>query len=513
MTLTSGSRLGPYEIVSAVGAGGMGEVYKARDTRLDRTVAIKVLPAHVASDPDVRQRFEREARAVAALNHPHICTLHDIGTQDGTDFLVMEYLEGETLADRLTKSALPLDQALRYGIEIADALDKAHRAGIIHRDLKPGNIMLTKGGAKLLDFGLAKTGAATVAGTGLSMLPTTPPNLTARGTILGTFQYMAPEQLEGLEADIRTDIFAFGAVLYEMLTGKKAFEGKSQASLIAAILDRDPPPISTVQPVTPRALDRMVSTCLAKDKDDRWQSSRDLLRELKWIAEGTSSASANAAARLPPWRHSLVLLALGLTLGGILAGAGVWLAVRPARIETATSRFVMPAPEKVTFGTSTNSMSQALSRDGRYLVFVGSNADGTSRLWLRPLDSLTARVLPGTEGASSPFWSPDNRSVGFFSGGKLKKIDMSGGPAQTLADAPSQVGGTWNPDGVILFAPSAADALYRVSSGGGAAMPVTDLDESLREVRHAWPFFLPDGRHFLFLGACSPWPRRRSIRS
>src|SRR5262245_6777155 len=258
MSLAAGVRLGPYEILSAIGAGGMGEVYRARDIRLNRTVAIKVLPAHVASDPETRRRFEREARAVAALNHPNICSLYDVGSQDGIDFLVMEYLEGATLAEGLTKGALSLDQALRCGIEVADALDKAHRAGIVHRDLKPGNIMVTKSGAKLLDFGLAKTGTAVTAAAGLSMLPTTPPNLTAQGTILGTFQYMAPEQLEGREADARTDIFAFGAVLHEMLTGKKAFEGKSQASLIAAILEREPASISAIQPLAPRGLERLV---------------------------------------------------------------------------------------------------------------------------------------------------------------------------------------------------------------------------------------------------------------
>jgi serine/threonine protein kinase len=298
VTLVTGSRLGPYEILASLGAGGMGEVYKARDTRLDRTVAVKVLPAHVASDLNVRQRFEREARAVAALNHPHICTLYDIGSQEGTDFLVMEYLEGETLVDKFAKGALSLDQALRYGIEIADALDKAHRAGIVHRDLKPGNIMLTKSGAKLLDFGLAKTGASVVAGTALSMLPTTPPNLTAQGTILGTFQYMAPEQLEGQEADARTDIFAFGAVLYEMLTGQKAFQGKGQASLIGAIMNSEPPPISNVQPVVAAALDHVVRTCLAKDPDQRWQSAADVGRHLRWIAEAGPRVGVTAPTAL-----------------------------------------------------------------------------------------------------------------------------------------------------------------------------------------------------------------------
>src|SRR5712692_298222 len=281
MALTAGSRLGPYELVSLLGAGGMGEVYKARDTRLDRTVAIKILPDALAADPRFRDRFDREARTISQLDHPHICALYDVGEQDGTAYLVMQYLEGETLADRLTKGALPLDQALQVAIQIADALAAAHKAGIVHRDLKPGNIMLTKGGAKLLDFGLAKTGASVLGGTNLSMLPTTPP-ITQQGSILGTFQYMAPEQLEGQEADARTDIFAFGAVVYEMLTGMKAFEGKSHASLISAILSADPPLMTQLQPLTPPTLERAVKTCLAKDPDERWQNAHDLMAELKW---------------------------------------------------------------------------------------------------------------------------------------------------------------------------------------------------------------------------------------
>jgi serine/threonine protein kinase len=286
--LTSGLRLGPYEIISLLGSGGMGEVYRARDTRLNRLVAVKVLPPHLAGDPQFRQRFEHEARAISALDHPHICALYDVGEEQGRSYLVMQLLEGETLETRLKKGRLPLDQALQYAIQTADALDKAHRAGIVHRDLKPGNVMLTKAGAKLLDFGLAKETGHVGAAAGLSMLPTTPPGLTAQGTILGTFQYMAPEQLEGKDADARTDIFAFGAVLYEMLTGKKAFEGKSHASLIAAILDREPAPVSSVQRLAPPTLDRVVKRCLAKDPDDRWQTARDLLDELKWTAEASS---------------------------------------------------------------------------------------------------------------------------------------------------------------------------------------------------------------------------------
>src|ERR1700675_3485167 len=298
MAIPSGTRLGPYEVLSAIGAGGMGEVYRARDTRLDRTVAIKILPDHLADRADLRERFDREARAIAGLNHPHICTLYDVGHQDGTDYLVMEYLEGETLAQRLAKGPLPLDQVLRYAIEISDALDKAHRKGITHRDLKPGNIMLTKSGTKLLDFGLAKLKQEVApANVQLSQLPTAGEPLTAQGTIVGTLQYMAPEQLEGKEVDARTDIFAFGAVLYEMATSKRAFEGKTQASVIGAILKDDPPPISSLQPMTPPALDRVVKRCLAKDPDNRWQTARDVELEMKWIAEsGTQGASVPTAA-------------------------------------------------------------------------------------------------------------------------------------------------------------------------------------------------------------------------
>src|ERR1700726_3562003 len=287
MPILSGKRLGPYEILSGIGAGGMGEVYRAKDTRLNRIVAIKVLPPHLADSPESKERFEREARTIASLNHPHICTLYDVGHQDGTDFLVMEYLEGETLAQRLIKGPLPLDQVLQYAIEIADALDKAHRKGVTHRDLKPGNIMLTKSGTKLLDFGLAKLKQEVApANVQLSQLPTANDPLTAQGTIVGTLQYMAPEQVEGGEVDARTDIFAFGAVVYEMAPGKKAFEGKSQASLIAKILETDPPPIFSLQPMTPPALDRVVRKCLAKEPEKRWQAASDVCDELKWIAAG-----------------------------------------------------------------------------------------------------------------------------------------------------------------------------------------------------------------------------------
>jgi serine/threonine protein kinase len=343
MSLTSGTRLGPYEIQSALGAGGMGEVYKARDTRLDRTVAIKILPDTLASDPLFRERFDREARAISALNHPHICTLHDVGEHDGTAFLVMEHLQGETLQAWLAGGALRVEEALKTGIEIASALDAAHRAGITHRDLKPGNIFLTKTGAKLLDFGLAKAGATGAPGAlaGLSQLPTMGASLTAQGTILGTFQYMAPEQLEGTEADARTDIFAFGAVLYEMLTGKKAFEGKSHASLIASILDHEPPPISQAQPVAPAVLDRIVRKCLAKDPDERWQTARDLLDELRWVTESTHDVPGDATPvstrrgrGRPMWIAAAVIVVVAI---GALAGLLTYPSLRPMPAQPAAA--------------------------------------------------------------------------------------------------------------------------------------------------------------------------------
>ena len=392
MPLSAGTRLGPYEILSALGAGGMGEVYKARDTRLDRTVAVKVLPSHVSSDPTFRERFEREAKTLAALSHPHICPVFDVGRQDDVNFLVMEYLDGDTLAARLAKGALPIDQALAIAIQMADALDKAHRAGIVHRDLKPGNVMLVgRGGsadgrrgapsgapiAKLLDFGLAKTGAVAIAGSGASMLPTTPPHLTAQGTILGTFQYMAPEQLEGKDADARTDIFAFGALLYEMLTGRKAFEGKTHASLIGAIMHAEPPAPSQLAPLTPPLVDRVVRKCLAKDPEDRWQSASDLREALDWIVSGASTATAAMAAApaqvSPSHRRRAWLLAAAATVvAALFASAGTVLYVRntaPPRLVTRLDVVTPPSNDPASF---------AISPDGRRLAFVATGEPSPS---------------------------------------------------------------------------------------------------------------------------------------
>jgi serine/threonine protein kinase len=400
----------------------MGEVYRARDTRLDRTVAVKILAQHLSSTPERRQRFDREARAISSLSHPHICSLYDVGQQDGIDYLVMEYIEGDSLADRLKKGPLPLNQALIYAIQVADALDKAHRAGIVHRDLKPANIMLTRSGAKLLDFGLAKLlGNHPEADLARSNLPTEPLGITGEGTIVGTFQYMAPEQLEAGQVDSRTDIFAFGAVLYEMITGKKAFTGKSRASLIAAILEHDPEPLSIVQPMAPPALDRVVKTCLEKDPEERWQSPHDLMRELKWVAESGSDAGTRAPAFVRGRnRERLAWIAAGLLLLALLAALPFVLThLRHPPGDTNAVRFSI---RRTSWG------SFAISPDGRRLAFTASGSSGEARLWVRSLDSLTSQPLPETDTAAYPFWSPDGRFIGFFAGGKLKKIDVSGGP-------------------------------------------------------------------------------------
>jgi Tol biopolymer transport system component len=489
--------LGPYEILGSIGAGGMGEVYRARDTRLDRTVAVKILPLHIAHNPDARQRFEREARAVSSLNHPHICTLFDIGNQNGIDFLVMEFLEGETLASRLEKGPLAVDEVLRYGVQIADALDRAHRQGVVHRDLKPGNIMLTKDGAKLLDFGLAKLGSSSKSTPDETLTKA----LTSQGTILGTFQYMAPEQLEGKDADARSDIFSFGAVLYEMITGRRAFQGKSQASLIAAIFGAEPEAVSTVRPMTPRALDHVVSTALAKDPDARWQTAHDLLLELRWIAAGGGREQAQTApvrSRSNVWLIAAlaVLLAAALTIS-----VRHWLE-KPPELHAVRSSILPPENASFVF-TGIPAGPVVVSPDGRRLAFVAT-LDRKTLLWVRRLDALTAQPLAGTEGASQAFWSSDSRFLAFFADGKLKRIDASGGPALTICNAGPGRSGTWNRDDVIVFAADIMSPLYRVSAAGGVATAITKTGDPPEEASHRWPWFLPDGKHFLYLATSAP---------
>ncbi len=500
MALADGTRLGPYEILSLAGEGGMGEVYRAKDTRLDRTVAIKVLPSHLSNDSELRQRFEREAKAVSSLNHPHICTVYDVGQQDGTDYLVMEYLEGETLADRLIKGPLvQTDQVLRYAIEIADALDKAHRQGVVHRDLKPGNIMLTKSGAKLLDFGLAKlrdtqssTGEAGVTG-----LPTQDGSLTGAGTIMGTFQYMAPEQLEGKEADARTDIFAFGAVVYEMATGRKAFEGESQASLIGAIMTADPPPISTLQPMTPPTLDHIVKKCLDKDPDDRLQSAHDVMMELQWIAEGGSepNVTTQAAAKAKKLHH----LVWGLAV--LLVAASVWNLKTPAPEEPRpVMRTAIHTPRTAPLEPIAIFQEIDISPDGKHIVYV-SQSGGNSQLYLRRLDTWEVTPLGGTEGSfnfGGPFFSPDGSEIGFVQNQDLKKVSIHGGPSVSVCSVEGEIrGASWEEDGTIVFGTDRA-GLFRVSSRGGEPEALSSPDPEKGETAHQWPEALPGARAVLF---------------
>ena len=493
MTLLAGTRLGPYEILSPLGAGGMGEVYRAMDTRLERAVAVKVLRSRLSENPESRQRFEREAKTISQLSHPHICALHDVGSQDGIEYLVMELLEGETLSERLVKGPLPLDQTLRHGVEIADALDKAHRQGIVHRDLKPGNVMLTKSGVKLLDFGLAKAMAPMTPAGNLTALPTQQP-LTQEGTILGTFQYMAPEQLEGKEADARTDIFALGCVLYEMATGRNAFSGKSQASLVSAIMKEDPVPISQIQPMTPPALDRVVKTCLAKDPEERWQSAHDVGSELKWIAQVGSQAGAPApVVQRRKKRERFAWAGFGVAAVVAVGFAAAYLRRAPQLLPAIRSNIPMPE------GTFPGQL--AVSPDGTQLAFTAVKSGGKPALFLRRFDGSATQAMPGTEDASFPFWSPDGRAIGFFASGKLKRLDLAGGATLTICDAVHGMGGTWNRAGEIVFAPAPTSFLYRVPASGGQPVPVTRLDATRHETAHRFPQFLPDGRRFLYVAA------------
>jgi Tol biopolymer transport system component len=513
MTLAAGKRLGPYEVIGPLGAGGMGEVYRAKDTRLDRTVAIKVLPLHLSADPDAKQRFDREARAISSLAHPNICHLYDVGHQDGTDFLVMEFLEGETLAARILKGPMPTEQVLKVGTEICDGLDKAHRTGVVHRDLKPANIMLTKSGAKLMDFGLAKSTVAVAVPNSSMTSPLGTPSpsgpLTQAGAIIGTFQYMSPEQVEGKEADARSDIFSLGTVLYEMATAHRAFDSKTMAGVMAGILERDPAPISSVQPSSPLLLDRLVKTCLAKDPDERWQTAHDVKLQLQSMREvgsqfsaaasaATTAAAAEAASTAAAVqsrrnRHRTVLILGTALVTAIVAGALGYLA-HPAKPETKlTATITLPPNLQV----EPYNISFAFSPDGQKIAFTGVGEDGRSNIYIRPLDTEIPQLLAGTEGAASPFWSPDGRSIGFFADKKLKRIDVANASVTTLCDAPAGRGGAWSSEGVILFAPSNQTGLSTVSATGGTPTPITSLGTEIGTDRV--PFFLPDGKHALFV--------------
>jgi serine/threonine protein kinase len=487
---TPGSRLGPYEIVSRIGAGGMGEVFRARDTRLDREVAIKILPPAFAQNAERQERFRREAKAISQLNHPHICTLHDVGHEDGTDFLVMELIDGESLADRLVKGPLPLAQVLRYGSEIAGALERAHRAGVVHRDLKPGNIMITKSGAKLLDFGLAKSGGLSVTTDGA----TDPKPLTADGSIVGTLQYMAPEQIEGGAADGRTDIFALGVVLYEMATGKRAFDGKTRTSIIAAIVASDPQPLSELQPLAPMSLEHLIARCIAKDPDERWQSAADLKWELLRIQSDPTGSDAKES-RSRGSRVAWTVAAAAIVLSAVLASIAVRRTSSPRPI-----RFTVGPPSGWTFTMDNNMGPPAVSPDGRYVAFPArDDISGRVQIWVRDLAATQSVALAGTEGAGFVFWSPTSGSIGFFAGGNLKRVDLSGGDPQTICPAEFGRGGTWSQYNEIVFAPSTDSPLYRVSASGGVPQQLTRFEAARGDLTHRWPYFLPDGKHFVFL--------------
>ncbi len=476
MALSPGDKLGPYEILTLIGKGGMGEVYRAHDSRLKRDVAIKVCAAQFS------ERFEREAQAVAALNHPNICQLYDVGP----NYLVMEYIEGAPL-----KGPLPLDQALKYAAQICDALDAAHKKGIIHRDLKPANILTTKTGIKLLDFGLAKLGSSGIrpAAPGPGDATVTMA-LTGRNEIVGTLYYMSPEQLQaqstGQEIDARSDIFSFGLVLYEMITGKRAFDGSSPASVIAAIMERPAPSIADAAPA---ALDRVLKTCMEKDPDERWQTARDLKRELEWISSASESGSSVALLPTSRYKEWLPWGLAGFFFLALVAGSILYFRPRPSQAPL-SARFQVDPPERF------RGIFQ-LSPDGRYLAMVARR-----KLWIRPLGSLEAKVIEGVEDPTYPFWSPDSVSIGFFAQGKLKKTTLDGGVVQTLCDAPDGRGATWNRDGIIIFAANSGNSgLQRVSAGGGTATSLTKLTASpggSSEEAHRYPVFLPDGRQFLF---------------
>ncbi len=505
MALNPGTRLGPYEIVAPLGAGGMGEVYRARDSRLGRDVAVKVLPQHLSDSPEVRARFEREARTVSSLNHPHICTLFDVGREGDTDFLVMELVDGETLATRLANGALPGPEVLKLGAQIADALDRAHRSGVVHRDLKPGNVMLTRSGAKLMDFGLARaTGLSGAPGSsvsvaGLTQSPTMAQPLTAEGTIVGTFQYMSPEQMEGREADARSDLWAFGCVLYEMATGKRAFHGRSQASLISSIMSSEPPPISQVAPLSPPGLDRLVRTCLAKDPEERVQTAHDVKLQL----QGISEAGSQAGAPVPVIRRTGSRERLAWTVAAVAA----LVAVAAVALLLVTGRSGQSRPVQLSLtppphGQFSPSLSAVtVSPDGQSVAFGARDSSGKAGLWVQRLDSPGPALLTETVGMGSIFWSPDSRSLGYLDGGegKLKTISVAGGTPATLCDARSPRGGTWNRRGDIVFAPLAQGPLFRVPASGGEPVQATWIDATRHEEAHRFPCFLPDGDHFLYV--------------
>jgi serine/threonine protein kinase len=505
VTLPAGTRLGPYEILSPLGAGGMGEVYKSRDIRLDRFVALKVLPAEVASDPDRLRRFEQEARAASALNHPNILSVYDVGSRDTISYIITELVEGKTLRDLLLSGPLPLKKLLDFAVQIAEGLASAHEAGIVHRDLKPANIMISKDGfAKILDFGLARIPAAP-GGLGPDAdtdASTETAGETGPGAIVGTISYMSPEQASGKRIDFRSDQFSFGSVLYEMATGRCAFRSQTNVDTLAAILHAEPEPVGQIRPEVPAPLQWLTDRCLAKQPSDRFASTRDLARDLASLRDhagelsgGRLSAPSIPGASQGRSRAAFWFLGLAVLLLVVLS------IVRPFRSPSRSrplSLSIVP-PERLSLNVSGSSPAPvAMSADGSRLVFGARDASGGDLLCVRSLESGHAEALAGTEGATYPFWSADGRSIGFFSDRKLKKVSATGGPIQALCDAPDGRGGTWNREGTIVFAPDSDGPLYRVPVGGGIPAPVTEADAPREQFTHRWPSFLPDGRHFLF---------------
>jgi serine/threonine protein kinase len=488
--IAAGRRLGPYEIVSRIGGGGMGEVFRARDTRLDRTVAIKILPVEFAENTELRTRFELEARTISQISHPHICALHDVGRAEGVEYLVLEFIEGETLTDRIARGPLPIEDVLRFGSQIAAALACAHRARIVHRDLKPGNVMITKAGAKLLDFGIARSAPAAVAASGDDATRHAP--LTQAGTILGTVQYMSPEQIAGEDVDERSDIFALGAVLYEMLTGQRAFDGTSRTSVVTAVLSGSPRSAASLRPTTPPSLEHVIAKCLARDREERWQSAADIASELMWIG-GTSTGEQSAVGGKKGKRGIASLITLGiaalLVVGAAIGGSYFSGRDRPVEPPVRSELLIDEPLTPALFG------SIALSPDGnQLLILVGPS--GNPSIAIRSLTTGETKKLAGTEGAIFPFWAPDSQRIAFFAGGKLKTIGASGGSVQTLCDARQGRGGSWAPNGVIVFVPDLASPVYKVNENGGAPVQVTTSGTPPESHRH--PVFLPDGRRFLF---------------
>ena len=490
MSLSPGVRLGPYEVVALVGTGGMGEVYRARDSRLGRDVAVKILPEAFAADADRLQRFEQEARAAAALNHPNILAVYDLGTHEGAPFIISELLEGESLRDTLASGPVPVRKAVEYSVQIAQGLAAAHDKGIVHRDLKPENVFVTADGrVKILDFGLAKLTQAEPAFAGLSALPTIPPN-TVPGMVLGTIGYMSPEQVRGVAADNRSDVFALGVVLYEMLSGRRAFQGETAADTMSAILKEDPEDLPVAERHIPPSLARIVGRCLEKNPAARFQSTRDLAFALETLSTHSGQTEPVAGSRTQA-RNKKIASIVGTALLLVAATVAGIVYVRPAT-QLPLQRLSILAPAGATL------LTIAVSPDGSQLAFTARSA-GRMMLWLRRFDSATATPLEGTDGASQPFWSPDSRSIGFFAQGKMKRIAAAGGPVQTLCDARGNGrGATWNREGVILFSPDQLESLYQVPAGGGTPEPVTKVDRANGEVAHSNPSFLPDGRQFLY---------------